>query len=288
MGVLGKAKRGFFRVLPDSNLVNLAFSQVGYARRFGRFANVRSPKCFNEHLMKRKCSDDMRHPLRAFTADKEFVKIYVRGKLGEGYTPETLAILRTDREVDGYDFPDRCAMKPTHGFNDVVILNGRAIETEERTFMKRWLKENYFHRGREPQYNHLEPKVMVEAFIGDGSQVPIDVKVYCVNGVAKFLEVDVDRFAGLKRDLYDMAGEPIAVEFLFPRTGRPMPFKELLPDLRRVAEVLSEGFSFVGVDMYIHDGQILVGELTSTPENCNATFNPPDGGLTLGKYFEDG
>lgn len=287
MGVLGKAKRGVFRILPDSNFVNLAFSQVGYVRRFGHFANVRNPKSFNEHLMKRKCSDDMRHPLRAFTADKEFVKVYVRGKLGDGYTPEILAILRTDDEVDAFDFPERCAMKPTHGFNDVVILNGRAITPADRTCMKRWLKENYFHRGREPQYNHLEPKVMVEAFIGDGSQVPIDVKVYCVNGTAKFLEVDVGRFEDLKRDLYDMDGEPIEVEFLFPRTGRAMPFRDLLPELWRVAEDLSEGFSFVGVDMYIHDGQILVGELTSTPENCNATFNPPEGGLLLGKFFDD-
>ena len=158
MGILGKIKRQIFRWLPDTNLFNLIYSEIGYVSRFGRLANVRRPRCFNEHLMRLKCSDEMRRPLRTFVSDKELVKIYVRGCLGEGYTPKTLAILRQPEEIERYAFPSRFAAKPAHGFNDVIIKRGEVVTPADRAAMKRWIGENYFHRGREPQYRFVEPK----------------------------------------------------------------------------------------------------------------------------------
>lgn len=73
MGTLFKIKRKIFRWLPDTNLVNLIYSEIGYFCHFGRFANVRRPRCFNEHLMRLKCSNEMRRPLRTFVSDKELV-----------------------------------------------------------------------------------------------------------------------------------------------------------------------------------------------------------------------
>ena len=287
MGMLGKAKRQLFRLLPDTNFVNLIFSQIGYVRRFGRFANIRHPRCFNEYLMRLKCSDEIRRPHRVFVSDKELVKLFVRARLGEGYTPRTLAVLRTPDEIDRYDFPAWFAAKPAHGFNDVVIKRGEAVTAADRAAMKRWIGENYFYRGREPQYHFIEPKVIVEEFIGggSGSEVPIDLKIYCFHGVARFIEVDFNRFTDLKRDLYDAEGNPLDIEFIFARSSWTMPHRELLPELRRVAETLAAGFSFVGVDLYIVGKHILVGEMTNTPENCNAAFRPPEGGVFLGQFF---
>lgn len=285
MGILGKIKRQTFLWLPDTNLFNLIYSEIGYVSRFGRLANVRRPRCFNEHLMRLKCSDEMRRPLRTFVSDKELVKIYVRGCLGEGYTPKTLAILRQPEEIERYAFPSRFAAKPAHGFNDVIIKRGEVVTPADRAAMKRWIGENYFHRGREPQYRFVEPKVIVEEFIGEGDEVPVDIKVYCFHGVTRFIEVDFGRFHALRRDLFDADGQPLDIEFLFPRGGRPLPRPDLLPEIRRVAETLAADFSFVGVDLYVVGNRILVGELTSTPENCNAAFRPVVGGLFLGGFF---
>lgn len=286
MGVLGKLKRQTFKLLPDTNFVNLIFSQIGYFRRFGRFASLRHPRCFNEHLMRLKCSDEMRRPHRTFVSDKELVKIFICGRLGEGYTPRTLAILRRPEEIDHHFFPLWFAAKPAHGFNDVIIKQGEEVTASDRAAMKRWISENYFHRGREPQYRFVERKVIVEEFVSDDHEIPVDIKVYCFHGVTRFIEVDFDRFTGMKRDLYDAEGHNLDIEFLFPRSGRLMPCRNLLPEIRRVAETLSAGFSFVGVDLYIVGGRILVGELTNTPENCNATFRPPEGGIFLGQFFD--
>ncbi len=286
MSILGKVKRQTFRWLPDTNFVNLIYSEIGYFRRFGRFANVRDPRCFNEHLMRLKCSDEMRRPLRTFISDKELVKHFVRGHLGEGYTPKTLAILRQPEEIEHYDFPPRFAAKPAHGFNDVLIKKGEAVTPADRAAMRRWIRENYFNRGREPQYRFVEPKVIVEEFVGEDDIVPVDFKVYCFHGVVRFIEVDFDRFRSLRRDLFDAEGQPLDIEFLFPRSGRPLPCSELLPELRRIAETLAANLSFVGVDLYVVGNRILVGEMTSTPENCNATFHPVEAGLFLGRFFE--
>ncbi|MBP8198071.1 MAG: hypothetical protein KAX64_05870 [Chromatiaceae bacterium] len=286
MGIIGKIKRQAFSRLPDTNFLNLIYSQLGYFRRFGRLANVRHPRCFNEHLMRLKCSDEMRRPLRTFVSDKELVKLYVRGCLGEGYTPKTLAVLRQPEEIECYAFPPRFAAKPAHGFNDVIIKKGEAVTPTDRAAMKRWIGENYFNRGREPQYRFIEPKVIVEEFIGEGDDVPVDIKVYCYYGVTRFIEVDFCRFHSLRREIFDADGQPLDIEFLFPRGGHPLPCPDLLPELRRVAETLAADFSFVGVDLYVVGNRILVGELTSTPENCQATFRPVEGGLFLGGFFE--
>jgi hypothetical protein len=285
MGVLGKLKRQTSRIFPDTNLVNLLFSQVGYLRRFGRLANVKNPRCFNEHLMRLKCSDEMRRPLRTFVTDRELLKLYVRGRLGEGHTPKTLAILRHPEEVDAYHFPTTFVAKPAHGSHGVIIKRGDEVSAKDRKTMKRWLGDNYFHRGREPQYRFIEPKVIVEEFVGDQLRVPLDIKVYCFQGTARFIEVDFDRFGDLRRDLYDIKGNPLEIEFLFPRSARPMPYRNLLEEIISCSEILATGFSFVGVDLFVVDGRIFVIELNHTPENCNAAFNPPEGGILLGQYF---
>lgn len=285
MGALGKLKRQTFRLLPDNNLVNLIFSQIGYFRRFGRLANVRNPRCFNEHLMRLKCSDEMRRPLRTFVTDRDLMKLYVHQRLGEDYTPKTLAILRHPEEVDAYRFPTTFVAKPAHGSHGVIIKRDAAVSTNDRATMKRWLSENYFYRGREPQYRFIAPKVLLEEFLSDEHRVPLDIKVYCFHGTARFIEVDFDRFGDLRRDLYDTTGTPLEIEFLFPRSGRPMPYLDLLGEIIRCAETLADGFSFVGVDLYVVGRRVLVGELNHTPENCNAVFNPPEGGVFLGQYF---
>lgn len=286
MGILGKIRRKTSRCLPDTNFFNLIYSELYYFRHFGHFANVSRPRCFNEYLMRLKCSDEMRRPLRTFVSDKELVKLYVRGCLGEGYSPKTLAVLRQPEEVERFVFPSRFAAKPAHGVNDVIIKRGEAVTPADRAAMKGWIGENYFYRGREPQYRLIEPKVIVEEFIGEGDEIPVDIKVYCFRGVTRFIEVDFGRFRSLRRDLFDAEGQPLDIEFTFPRSGQPLPCPDLLPELRQVAETLATNFSFVGVDLYVVGNRILVGELTSIPNNCNATFRPPEAGHFLGSFFE--
>ena len=61
-----------------------------------------------------KTSDEIEDPLRRFVSDKELVKEYVRETIGEQYNVPTLAVLHTPAEVDAYEFPANCCIKPTH------------------------------------------------------------------------------------------------------------------------------------------------------------------------------
>lgn len=167
----------------------------------------------------------------------------------------------------------------------MIVKRGEAVTPADRAAMKSWLGENYFYRGREPQYRLIEPKVILEEFIGEGDQIPVDIKVYCFHGVTRVIEVDFCRFRSLRRDLFDAAGQPLDIELTFPRSGHPLPCPDLLPEIRRVAESLAVNFSFVSVDLYVVGNRILVGELTSIPNNCNAIFRPSEAGLYLGSFF---
>jgi hypothetical protein len=275
----------FFRALPDTPFVNRLLSSVYYFVYNRRFPNLRSPRNFNERLLALKLSDEARAPLRARITDKELVKEHVTSLFGSGHVVPTLAVLRTAREVDAFEFPLPCVVKPTHSSQEVMFLRDRQPTKAERRMLKYWLKKSYFAANREPNYRNLEKKLIVEAPIGGGAIE--DVKILCFHGIPKLIQVDHGRFRAHVRDYFDVSGRPLPIEMRKPRASLPFPYIEKLPEMLAMAETLARGFSFIRVDLYVAAGRVLVGELTSFPTNCTVAFRPLDADMKIAELFDD-
>ncbi|MBB5517699.1 ATP-grasp fold amidoligase family protein [Amphiplicatus metriothermophilus] len=276
------------RAAPDVQPVNAALARLYYFfynRR--RFPNLRTPRHFNEKLIRLKLSAEARDPLRRRLTDKEHVKAHVEARFGPGHVAPTLAVLRAPEEVDAFAFPLPCVVKPTHSSQEVMFLDDVQPGRAERARLKYWLRKDYFAANREPNYKGLEKKLIVEPVLGGAFGRIEDVKVLCFHGRPKLIQVDYGRYAEHRRDYFDIAGAPLPIRMRVPPAGSPFPYPDMMSRILEMAERLSAGFTFIRVDFYVVDGAALVGELTSFPTNCTVPFEPLSADLILARLFDE-
>ena len=282
-------RRQFLRyILPENRWGDAVYARIDYRLRLGRFPRTKNPQTYNEHLAKMRVEGSLLDPLRQFVSDKEYVKTYISGVVGEKYAVKTYQILKTADDVDRF-VPDRlpCVVKPTQSSGRFIILT-ESDPLPDRKLMKEWLKENYYKFFRESNYHYLVPKIIVEEFLSeDGRTPPPDYRIFCFHGVPKLIQIDLDRLTGQTRNSYDVLWNRLPVAMKWPTSAenaRPPELEEMLD----VAARLARPFSFIRVDMYVMGGEIRVGELTNCPANAATKISPPSAALALGKLFEPG
>ena len=273
-------------LLPRNQLGDCIWLVWKYLATFHRFPNLFSPKDYNEHVLWLMMSSDGRSKLRETINDKELVKDYVRHKLGEGFTPKTLAILRTRQAARDYNYPDTCVIKPTHASGHVIIRkNGSPLDIEA---IVACFDIDYSEILREANYRHLEPKVIVEAYLEEpGQETPRDYKVFCFSGRPAYIQVDTGRFSGHRRNMFSPNWRELDFGMIHPRcatsVARPLNLEAMLA----AAATLSADFSFIRVDFYHLDNSFHVGELTNFPGGATEGFTPESAGILAGRLFSD-
>jgi hypothetical protein len=270
--VFGPLGRSLMRALPANRFGDRVFAWINFVRFHRRLPS--DAKLYNHVLHRIKTTNDILDPLRVFVSDKEFLKLYVKAVAGDSYNVPTLAVLRSPEEVDAYEFPAQCCIKPTHASGRVILRkHGEPVDKER---IKGWFGINYYRVGREANYRLLRPKVIVEPLIFGSSNVE-DYKIFCVGGEPRIIQVDVDRYIGHQRKYFDAQWTEQEFSIKYPRTDRTLPRPGNLTQMLAVAAELSRNFWFVRVDLYSDGEQIYVGELTHCADNADGRFVPPSG-----------
>ncbi len=273
--------------LPDSRQVNAFVAKLFYWAYNRSLPNLEAPRGFNERLIQLKLSDEARDPLRERVTDKEFLKDHVDALVGPGHVVPTLAVLRSVDEVERFEFPIPCVVKPTHSSQEVLCLRSGQPDARARRKMKYWLWKSYFSASREPNYKNLQHKLIVEPVIGGPFGTLEDVKVWCFHGRPKLIQVDHDRHSHHRRDLFSVEGALLPIERLAPQAGRPFGYRGQLPEILRLSQILSAGFSFARIDLYVLGDTVLVGEISSFADGCVSPFRPDSADRIVGRLFDE-
>ena len=129
------------------------------------------------------------------------------------------------------------------------------------------MRTDYGKTTIERHYSQIIPKILIEKYLGNGNQLPMEYKIHVFNGKAKCLYVVTGRgsdirytnfyidwrpFDGSQFNGWRKADEPII---------KPANFEEMVA----LAEKLAAPFPFVRVDLYNIDGKIYFNEMTFTP-----------------------
>jgi hypothetical protein len=268
--LLGKTLPLLKRYLPRNRFGDNLFHRLLFLKNHRRLPSRR--RLWNDVLFQVKTSDEILDPLRVYVSDKEHVKQYVRATVGEKYNVPTLAVLRSPQEVDAFDFPPDCCIKPTHASSRVILRSGGA--PVDRARIRRWFELNYYLLGREPNYRHLKPKVIVEPLIF-GSATVDDFKIFCWRGEPRFVQQDFDRHTHHTRKIFDTDWSEQDFSIIYPRASVAAPRPGKLDEMLAVARALSAPFSFVRVDLYSDGRSVLVGEITNCSANAGGFFLPP-------------
>lgn len=274
-------------LLPRNRLGDALWGVWKHIDTFHRFPNVFSPKDFNEHVLRLMMSSEARSKLRETISDKELVKEYVRQKLGDGFTPRTIAILRTREEALAYNYPDTCVIKATHTSGHVIVRKKGSPPLDTKK-IGAWFGIDYSENLREANYRHLERKVIVEEYLsGEGQETPRDYKIFCFSGRPAYIQVDTGRFSEHRRNMLSPNWRELDFGIIHPRCASPVTRPLKLEAMLAAAAKVSADFSFIRVDCYQLGDSFYIGELTNFPGGATQGFTPESAGLLAAKLFSE-
>ncbi len=244
--------------------------------------NLDQPRSLSEKIHWIKRYRDLR-PLAPFV-DKYAVRDFVKARIGETHLVPLIGVYERFDDIDIEVLPAAFALKATHGSNWNVLVKdkGEVDWKAVRRKVNRWLGSDFSLVRGEACYKGVPGRIVVERHLQDAAGQLNDYKFYCCNGEPLGLHVDIDRFGLHRYRIFDADWKE------FPKTkgdaGLPVvPRPDRLDELLEVCRKLSAGFSYVRVDLYYVDHRIFFGELTFTPGNGMAPFDPVESDFYFGE-----
>lgn len=275
-----------FRFLPDSIMLSWQ-----YRIKLGRKPNLKSPQRFTEKIQWYKMH--YRNPLMHKCVDKYIVRDYVTSKGLESILVPLIGIYSSFEEINWEELPPRFIAKITNGGGglNVFVCLDKKNETlskmsSQLSFTQKPIKTK--SAGREWAYYGLFPKIIIEELLvneNDPNAGINDYKFLCYGGRVKYIVVDVDRYSGHKRNVYDVNWNKLDLSSDCPNCDRIIKKPERLDEMIVIAEKLASDFPFVRVDLYNCSGKVFFGELTFYPWSGYVQFSPDNWDLIFGKDF---
>lgn len=257
-----------------------------HRRILGEMPRLIRPATFSEWVLRRNLFD--RRPLLSLIADKVAVRSYVEERVGARLLPQLFHVTTRPETIPFDTLPSRFVVKPNHGSGWYQVVDDKAsldraalIET-----CYEWLGRSYYEETGEIVYRHIQPKILVEQFIDDGSGGPAsDYKLFVFGGRVEFIYVVTDRLHDHKRRLYTPAWERLNVQIESEAAEGDVPPPPHLAEMIATAEILGREWDFVRVDLYDTPDQLYFGELTLTPGGGRFRFYPRDYDRYLGTLW---
>lgn len=279
--IYNKVSKVIYKISPEMKI------KLDYRLSLGKKLNLKNPQDFNEKIQwlnlysknedRVKCSD--KYLAREFFIEKGF---------GD-YLPKLLGVYKNASEINFEELPSKFVLKCTHGCGYNVICKDKSklnIEEAKRSLNK-WLKEDFGAEAGETHYSKIEPQIICEEFIdGIGEEVPIDYKIHCFNGVAKFALACVDRYKDLSLLFYDLDWNRLEYQSKEYYSTKHVEKPSKLSEMVKIAEQLAKDFDFVRVDFFESKGKLYVGELTFTPNAGRIKYLSKEALKEIGNMLE--
>ena len=268
-----------------------------YKRATGRTIDLKYPKTFSDKINWIKLYGVTGEMTRL--SDKLLVRDWIREKLGEEYLVPLIGAWDNFFDIDFSSLPDRFVLKANHGSHMNIVVKDKStldLRAAQLTAQE-WLKTNFAYMfGFQMQYKDIVPKLIIEEYMesDSDSEEPgpppgisagelTDYKIHCFNGIPESIEYISGEGEKRRLTFLNLNWEPLwyrTATYPVHETCPPRP--EKLSDLIRTAEVLSNGFPYVRVDLYVVKGQVKFGEMTFTPSSGQARWVPEEAERYLG------
>lgn len=252
--------------------------------------NFLQPTRFSSKVWHRMLYD--RNPLLTEISDKLRVRDYVAEKVGRKYLIPLLWSGDKPEELPFDNLPLKFVIKTNHGCGYNIIVKNKTQLNRESTkkILKKWLAENFCqdtYLGIAWAYKNIKPQIIVESFIEENGQIPLDYKLFCFSGRMEYFKIDFDRFEDhaakyFNKELKALDLVEVGFKQYLGRIDLPSNFDEMI----RLAESLAKGFDFIRVDLYNINNNIYFGELTPYPGGISQKLDPDNYDYILGKKWK--
>ncbi len=205
-------------------------------------------------------------------ADKSKMSKWLKQRYDLACFVPLIGVFKDVDELIGSDLKFPCIVKMNRGsgMNLVLVSHEELMTKQVLDTIRYWFAVDSYFFSRERHYSKMTPMLVVEEFLGDNIN---DYKVYCFNGVAKFIQVDIDRFNGHKRAFYDLDWNLLDLCMIYPRPNSMINQPICLNQMIEIASLISKSFEFVRVDFYVVENKLFLGECTFFPEGGMGLFD---------------
>lgn len=263
---------------PRGSLGQLLRVHLTYLWRHRRVLRLGSPTRFTELVQRRKLYDrDARLPL---LIDKLKAKRFVVQRLGADWVTPTLWSGTVLPDLPCW--PSPFVIKSRHGCNQHrFVRTGSEDWGAIRRAAARWMRRDYGVWLDEHGYRGVTRGLLVEPFVGEGTTLPIDYKIYVFHGKVAFIQVHLGRENNHRWLIFDRAWQRVSSPGAERDPARPATLGRMIA----AAETLGTGFAFVRVDLYEVSGQPRFGEMTFYPGSGLDPFDPPELDAMMGTLW---
>lgn len=255
------AQHGFFKNMSDEQFLKMQFKNV-----FGYEMNLDEPKTYSEKLQWLKLYD--RRPEYTMMVDKYAVKEYVASKIGEDHIIKTLGVWEQFDEIDFDTLPKQFVLKCTHDSGGLVICTDKAKfnQAAAKKKIEKSLANDYYMQNREWPYKNVHRRIIAEEYMVDESGYELkDYKIFAFNGKAKAMFIASDRTnpkEETKFDFFDMDFNHLPFTNGHPNATHEIKCPSTFEEMKKYAEILSQGLPEARIDFYDINGKVYFGEIT--------------------------
>ena len=261
-----------------------------YYKRMGVLPNLDNPKTFNEKLNWLKLN--LRSPDQTTKVDKVKVKELVANRIGEEYVIPLLATWDRAEDIDISSLPEQFVIKCNHAGGVFICKNKSEFNVDLiKKKVAKLLKKNYFYPSRCWPYKNVERKVFAEEFVKNNSSEEntdlIVYKVFVFNGRSKLIQViQNDKTPNESIDYFNTNWDLLNIRQNYKNSEVHVEKPEVLDEMLKLSNKLSDKVPFVRVDWYIVDGKLKFSEFTYYSDSGFERFYPDEWDEKLGKLIK--
>lgn len=226
---------------------------------------------------------------KADLSDKLAVRDWITAKIGSQYLVPIIGVYDNFESIDFNKLPNQFVIKCNHDSASVTVVKDKSLirgKTYARLKQKYdlfFLRRDYAYKGFEMHYSLINPKIIIEPFLGENIS---DYKFLCFGGVARYCWVDFDRFTNHKRNIYDMNWNlQVFNQWKYGNYNKPVDPPMEFEEMKNIVFELCKGFPHVRVDLYDINGKVYFGEMTFTNGNGAEMISPPEWDRKLGDMW---
>ena len=250
--------------------------------------DLNNPKTLNEKIQWLKLYDST--PIKTFLTDKYLVKNYIKNKIGEKYVIPLLKVWDSYENINFDSLPNKFVLKANHGSAmNIIVHDKKKIDIKKiKQIAKKWMNINYaFKNGYEFHYMNIKPKIFAEKYFDNMNGDLYDYKVYCFNGRVESIAFLSGKKKFRRIAFFDSQWHKLNYTDTYPPFKKNIPKPLKLNEMIKICQILSKGFAFVRIDLYIlNDGEIKFGEMTFTPNTGIINFKPKEQNRIFGEMLK--
>lgn len=276
--MVGAAKRLLlFLPLPLSRAIR-------FRRHAGRWPRLRDPQGINEKINWRILHDH--RDVWNWTCDKLESKRRVQALSPGILLPDVLWSGEDVTELAHIALSGRWILKSNSSSQDLLLGTGSPNIAEVVSVVEKWKTDFQWRVNGERAYARARRVAILERWIGESDQPPMDYKVFVFHGAALYVHVHSHRFTGHRASLYtrDWQMVPTRQAHIEPHS-EPVARPQHLAELLRRAEEIAAGFDFLRVDLYDTEVGVWFGETTPYSWSGLRPFLPRSYEIEIGNHW---